>query len=261
MALPETTGDLSGQLSDPEQIAAAFDLLPNAYFFAKDRSGRFLYANQALVEALGLPGKQALVGRTDYDFFDSGLADEYRAEDERVMRMRFPLKDQVWLVPSMSGDLNWYLSSKVPLMGPRDEVVGIVGVMRDFEQAGSTLSGYRGMTAAISHVKQNYGSRIEIPALAQLVNLSVSQFERRFKQLFQCTPSQYIGRVRLHAAIRMLNQTDLSIGEIALDCGFYDQSHFTKLFRREKGQTPTRYRRRDRERRAEGKGIQGLVPS
>jgi len=66
----------------------------------------------------------------------------------------------------------------------------------------------------------------------------MSQLDRKFKRLFQLTPQQFLLRVRLNAACQMLGSTDRSVSQIALGVGFYDQSYFTKHFRRQMGMTP-----------------------
>ena len=60
------------------------------------------------------------------------------------------------------------------------------------------------------------------------------------------TPMQYVLRVRINAALQALTTSDRNIAEIAAACGFYDQSYFTKQFRRQFAQTPTVYRERYR---------------
>ncbi len=87
-----------------------------------------------------------------------------------------------------------------------------------------------------------YAEDLDIKHLARLARLSVSQLDRRFKRLFQMTPREFVLRVRLNAACRLLTSTEESLTEIALRTGFYDQSHFTKHFRRQIGMTPRRYR-------------------
>jgi transcriptional regulator GlxA family with amidase domain len=76
------------------------------------------------------------------------------------------------------------------------------------------------------------------------VSLSVSQFDRQFKRKFQTTPLKYLTKIRVDAACHQLASTDLPIATIALQTGFYDQSHFTHQFVRYKGTTPFRYRKR-----------------
>lgn len=231
------------RLQDEGQFAAMFDFLPEAYFFSKDEQGCFVFANRAMAEALGLKGPEEMLGRTDYDFFQRDLAEKYREEDRAVMKSGRALPDQVWLVPNREGELRWYLSSKRPLFSKAGEVIGIAGVMRDFTKAGSVLEPYEELSAVIQHVQSSYAERIEVLDLAKLAHLSVSQLERRFKKLFKISPLKYITQVRVHAACRLLTNTRKSVSEIALECGFYDQSHFTKQFKVLKSMTPSQFRR------------------
>lgn len=118
--------------------------------------------------------------------------------------------------------------------------------MRDLEKAKSLIRPYREMDEAIAYVLRRYAEPIQVARLAELTHCSVSQFDRRFKRLYQMTPMQYVLRVRINAASQALTTTDRSISEIAVGCGFYDQSYFTKQFRRQFDQTPTAYRERYR---------------
>ncbi len=79
--------------------------------------------------------------------------------------------------------------------------------------------------------------------------MSKSTFKRTFTRLFEVSPGQYLLRVRLNAARRLLETTDKLISDIALECGFYDQSHFSRLFQRARGLTPGAYRRAHARRR------------
>ena len=62
------------------------------------------------------------------------------------------------------------------------------------------------------------------------------------KRFFGLTPSQFIAKTRIAAASRLLRETEQSIADIALACGFYDQSAFTRTFRAMTGVTPTQFR-------------------
>ena len=57
------------------------------------------------------------------------------------------------------------------------------------------------------------------------------------------SPSQYVLALRLQEARRLLTTTDLPLSAIALNTGFFDQSHFTKRFQKMTGMTPTRFRK------------------
>ena len=73
--------------------------------------------------------------------------------------------------------------------------------------------------------------------------MSISHLQRMFMKIIGIRPGQYILQQRLNAACRLLEETDLGITEIALNTGFCDLSHFTKIFKRERGVTPGEYRR------------------
>jgi len=77
-----------------------------------------------------------------------------------------------------------------------------------------------------------------------MVHLSSSQFQRRFRALFQTSPIQYLLQLRIDSACQELQRTDASIGTIAMENGFYDQSAFCRQFQKRVGLTPRQYRAR-----------------
>jgi len=82
---------------------------------------------------------------------------------------------------------------------------------------------------------------ITLEQLAQLCDLSRFQFLRRFKQTVGMTPHAWLVRLRLERACSLLAQSDTSIAQVALEVGFYDQSHFNRAFRNAYGVAPSRY--------------------
>jgi PAS domain S-box-containing protein len=234
------------RLDSPWHLSLLFDYLPDTYFYAKNNAGQFILVNQALADMHGACSPAAMIGKTDYDFSPHDLADQYVAEDRRVIERGRPLANQAWLVRDHRGQLKWYLSSKIPLFGDGGAVIGIAGAMRDIEKAGTFLKPYHEMEQVVAHVFERYPGKVEVPALARLAHLSLSQFDRRFKHLFHMTPQQFLLRVRVHAACRLLATTPVAVAQIAARSGFYDQSYFTKQFRRNTGLTPAAYRRKYR---------------
>ena len=93
------------------------------------------------------------------------------------------------------------------------------------------------------HVREHIGSRMKTRELAELVKLSLSHFSRSFAVSFRETPAAYVMRQRLRLARQRMLTTDLSLAEVALDCGFYDQAHFSRVFRRIVGISPLAWRR------------------
>ncbi len=221
-----------------------FDSLPNVYLFVKDRQHRFVTVNRAELRLHNLKTEAQMIGRTDFDFHPPALAAHYVEEDRRVMASRQPLLDQVWLVQPAGGMPSWYYCSKFPLLTRRGAVLGVAGVMRMCDHTGDAPSGYRRLTHACERVLASHAQPIAIAELAKEANLSVSQFQREFQRLFSMTPGDYILRVRLLMARRQLESTTETVGRIALDCGFHDQSHFTRAFRTAMGLSPLKYRKR-----------------
>jgi AraC family transcriptional regulator len=84
--------------------------------------------------------------------------------------------------------------------------------------------------------------RLTLAELSRLVGRHPVQICRRFHYYFDCTISEYMRRVRIARAQSLLHTRELELAEIALACGFSDQSHFTTAFRRLTGISPHRYR-------------------
>lgn len=232
------------RMAPDRSLADLFDHLPDVYFFLKTADSRFVKLNRAMCRLHGVEDDRTMVGKTDHDYHRAELADRYVAEDRRVMESGEALPNQVWLVPTVEGELRWYLSSKMPVFDRAGRVIGIAGAMRDYERAGAVLEPYQEMAKVIEHVAEQHAQRITVGELAAIAHLSVSQFERRFKALFQMTPTAYIEQVRIHAACTALVSTRDPIAAISDRCGFYDQSHFTRRFRLAMAMTPRAYRQR-----------------
>ena len=201
------------RLDPPLQLGSLFDFLPDVYFWAKDEEGRFVKVSRAVLRTRGLEDEAAMIGKTDFDFFPRNLAEQYIEEDRRVMRGRKPIANQPWLFPGRDGTLKWYISTKIPLFGDGGRVIGSAGAMRDCEKAGAVLQPYREMEDVVKFVLAHHAEKIEVGRLAKILHLSVSQFDRKFKRVFQITPRQFLMRVRVHAACQALTSTDQSVSK------------------------------------------------
>lgn len=223
-------------------LAPLFDVIPEVFLYVKTRQSRFVHVNRPWLRLRGFQRLEQVRGLSDFDLHPTHLAEKYVEEDERVMSSGRPLPRQVWLVPGESGQLDWYESSKFPLFATSGEVVGLAGVMWSLERADLPQPSGE-LRDVIAEVARCPGNEHPVPELAAAAGLSVSQFERQFKRMFRMTPRQYVQRVRVNAACEALLHSDDPIAEIAVAAGFYDQSHFTKVFRRTMGQTPAAFRR------------------
>ncbi len=83
---------------------------------------------------------------------------------------------------------------------------------------------------------------MNVDGLSEYVGLSRSQLHRRMKDIVGVAPSDYIRNVKLRKACEMLAGVDVDISQVAYSLGFNAQSHFSTLFKRYTGVTPTEYR-------------------
>ena len=86
------------------------------------------------------------------------------------------------------------------------------------------------------------GEEVSVLILSKYLNLSPFHFVRQFKKSVGTTPHQYVMQQRVEMAKGLLKQQDLAIADIALDCGFSNQSHLGRVFKRHIGTTPKKYR-------------------
>jgi PAS domain S-box-containing protein len=228
---------------DPNSILATFAALGDVYFFMKDRKGRFIGANQQQLEKLGLKSEDELIGKTDFDFFPSYMIAHYSEDDATVIRTGEPILRRVELVANTDGSVSWHVTSKFPLLSREGNCVGIIGYMRDFERSENAWQPYRRMNAVVEYIGQHYSEPIEVADLAKVAGLSISQLERRFRAVFQQTPSRFLIRYRLTRASQMLVQSEETLSYIAQEVGFYDHSHFSREFQKLFDLSPGRYRK------------------
>ncbi len=228
-------------------VIELFDFLPGVYFYGKDTDHRYFAVNRPVLEEIfGLEEESQLLGRTDMEFQAPALAEAYHAEDRRVMDGGATIPNEVWLVPYASGALRWFVSTKVPIFDASETVIGIAGAMYLIETPEEQAASFRELHPVIQFMEANFASDISMEKMAEMAGLSSTQFNFRFRELLRMSPSDYLLRLRVETARRLLATSQLSLGEIALEVGFYDQSHFTKRFRRVTGLTPRHYRMRFR---------------
>jgi AraC-like DNA-binding protein len=95
------------------------------------------------------------------------------------------------------------------------------------------------------HINHHFSSKLTVSDAAQMVHMSLPQFMKTFKKVAGTTLVAYLNHVRLSTAARLLNETALTIAEIANEVGFSDQSYFDKQFKRAFGCSPKQYRSRE----------------
>ena len=232
----------SSPVHAPAPRLGLFEHLHDVCYFVKDRAGRFLTANNALVRMLGRSELSEIVGRTDYELISPYLADSYREDDEHVMTTGEAILNKVELVTHNDLSVGWYTTTKLPLYHASGKIMGLEGMTREFKAASGASGPYPELTKVIDFVEQNYATRITVADLAQQAGNTIRTLERVFQRRFGMSPFAYVKRVRINAACRLLTQSHLTIAQVAAETGFCDQSYLTKEFARLLRVTPQAYR-------------------
>lgn len=98
------------------------------------------------------------------------------------------------------------------------------------------------LSQVIQFMEQNIEEPISPSILAQNVGMSTRQLERLFRRYLNRSPKRYYMQLRLQKARNLLMQTDMSVINVALACGFASPSHFSKCYRAQYNTTPYRER-------------------
>lgn len=91
-------------------------------------------------------------------------------------------------------------------------------------------------------IDKHYHHALGLSEYAQMCNMSLSTFKRKFKQVYNDAPGTWLANKRLNLASKLLKTTDKTIAEIADECGFNSHSYFVKAFRQQYNNTPLKFR-------------------
>lgn len=222
-----------------------FDDLPNLVFFVKDREGRYLAVNRALVERCGFSDKAEVLGKRPSEIFSPPLGMRYERQDQRVVKIGRAVLDQLELHFYPVRRRGWCLTNKYPIHDARTgEVAAIAGISRDVEGSarGAQARGFPELALALDALQERIGDPPGVEHLAALCSLSPAKFARLVHRVFGLTPRQLLLKIRLDEALHLLATTRRSLAEIAQATGFCDQSAFTRHFRRLAGLPPGAFR-------------------
>lgn len=227
---------------DAHLLVQLFDQTPDIAFFIKDESGRYEAVNHSLVERNGLREKNQLIGRRPCDLFPGDLGRSFSDQDAAVIRTGRPILDHLELHWRMPHRPCWCLTTKLPMRDVTGRVTGLIGLSRDVRTPVGLAEIPAGVSRALDHLEKCFADPVSPASLAKRSGLSPARFARLVKRIFGITPSQLITKTRLAAASVMLRETQRPVADIALDCGFFDHSAFTRAFRSATGTTPTQFR-------------------
>lgn len=248
---PHLSGESGLPACQPE-LLNLLELLVNVMFCMKGVDGRYLAVNAAFVRRTGKKSKRDVIGRRPSELFREELAERYEQQDTQVFETGEPLRDELEIIRREDGSLGWYLTTKLPVFGSgteagADEVVGLVSISTDLntDETAEEMEELRGMIDLVHASLEGPSDRtIRNADLAAAAHCSESQLERRVRKVFGVSPTQYVLRVRVEHAARLLVETDRGLADIAVASGFYDQADFTRRFARLTNETPAQFRSR-----------------
>ena len=226
------------ELSAYTALFEVLNYLPDTVIFMKDVQASYVYGNQTLLSRLGLNALSDLVGRTASDLFPSQLGGSYTKQDFGVLNGEL-LTEHLEMHLYPSGQVGWCLTTKRPLRNETGEVIGLVGLSRDLKLPQGQLNE---LGEVMTYLHEYYAQPLTIQFLAERAQMSLSTFERQVRKVYGVTPTQLLIRTRIEAATRLLRETDWPITRVALECGYFDHSAFTRVFRATVGLTPRAFR-------------------
>jgi AraC-like DNA-binding protein len=231
------------------QLAALLDCLQDVLAWVKDRDGRYRWVNRAFLISYDLDrpageppaSPEGVLGKTDYDLSPTFLADQYRLDDEQVLTGN-RIVNRIELVGQPAGLTAWHVTNKIPLADADGAIIGTAGMTRRLDTPRQDMVPGTEFGPVLIYMRDHYQSPITNQRLARLAHMSVRAFERKFRSSFHLTPQKYLRKLQLRMASRALVYTRQSLASVAVSCGFVDQSHFSREFRRHFGRTPRAYR-------------------
>jgi AraC family transcriptional regulator len=100
------------------------------------------------------------------------------------------------------------------------------------------------LSTVLEYIQARLSQELSLDAMAAEIGVSRCHFATQFKRAVGLAPHQYVSQQRIEKAKRARRSQQRSIAEVALECGFSNQSHLTKVFKKQTGTTPKAYRER-----------------
>jgi AraC-like DNA-binding protein len=226
------------------QLADLFDHLEDVRAWIKDAEGRILWVNRTTLVLYSPHDPQGgdILGKTDQELFPAYLADQFLLDDEYVLAGN-RIVDRVEMNRMPDGTTVWHVTNKIPLRGRDGEITGTAGITRPVDR--STPDGMSGTEfgSVLAYMRDHHDTPITNKELARVAHMSLRAFERKFLNCFHLTPQAYLRKMRMRTASHDLVYTNRPLSMVAANCGFADQSHFSREFRRHFGRTPRQYRK------------------
>lgn len=134
--------------------------------------------------------------------------------------------------------------SEFMIQGYLYQLFGVIFEERLYEEcpSESAASGrLYSIKKVLAYISENYASNISLDCLAKIAGMNPKYFCQYFRSMTDRTPINYLNYYRIECACEMLAKQNVSIKQVAVSCGFNDESYFIKMFQKYKGTTPKRF--------------------
>lgn len=219
-----------------------FDLIPGLFVFLKNTSSEIMFFSRSMLETFGITDDAAVIGLTDFELTPPKMSQGYREQDAAVLSTGEPILNRVELWFDRQGLPDWYVVNKLPLRTRTGKIIGVIGFLQRCQDNERLLPLLPTIARAAAYLREHFQEPVRIEELARKAGVSPRHMERQFKGVFGIGPHEFLVKTRVQAAARLLRETNLNLVEIAMDCGFCDQSALTRSFQRHMGITPTEFR-------------------
>lgn len=145
----------------------------------------------------------------------------------------------------MDGAVTDDLTSQLYIKSALLRILAVLSAGALFTSAGKNIDKrVEDIKTVLTYIRENYKEKIRICDLAGLINRNEQYFCRFFKKAIGRSPIEYVNEYRIRQARRLLDQTDLSVMEVCLECGYNNLGNFLREFRRHTDTTPLQYRKK-----------------
>ena len=220
----------------------AFDTLRDTGFYITDSRDRLIAFTRRNCEEVNVLDETEAIGKTCAELYPPILAEVYMSRDREVRKTGRPILNRAY-THSGNRSTDIRIVSVFPIRDMRGKVIGTFCIYRSVSCGDALPDWYGRIRSVVAHIDAHYAEPLTNADLAVIAKMSQATFCRVFRETMQTTPAKYLTTIRLNAARRLLTTTDRLVTDIAVETGFWDQSHFVKAFKAERGITPGQYRR------------------
>jgi len=120
------------------------------------------------------------------------------------------------------------------------------GIVQRTKTPGDAHSSERNVERTIEYMKLHYHEKLDVKRLSEMAGMTLSSYSRLFKQVEGVAPTEYLTRLRMDNAKKMLTQQRRKIKEVASAVGYRDEFYFSHVFHRSVGVSPKTYMKQSR---------------